>query len=81
MDVFVEYLVKKYTDHLPKKITPHKLRSSAAMNLHAAGTDILTIAAILGHENVTTTQTYTNAYDEDKKKATAALDGLIAQLP
>ena len=77
----VEYLVKKYTDHLPKKITPHKLRSSAAMNLHAAGTDILTIAAILGHENVTTTQRYTNAYDEDKKKATAALDGLIAQLP
>lgn len=73
----VERLVKKYTNHLPKKITPHKLRSSAAMNLHGAGVDILTIASILGHENITTTQRYTKAYDEDQKKATGILDNLI----
>ena len=73
----VEHLVKKYTDHLPKKITPHKLRSSAAMNLHGAGVDILTIASILGHENVTTTQRYTKAFDEDQKAATNILDNLI----
>lgn len=73
----VEHLVKKYTDHLPKNITPHKLRSSAAMNLHGAGVDILTIASILGHENVTTTQRYTQAYDEDKENASKILDGLI----
>lgn len=73
----VEHLVKKYTSHLPKKITPHKLRSSAAMNLHGAGVDILTIASILGHENITTTQRYTRAYDEDKKAATNILDNLI----
>lgn len=73
----VEDLVKKYTSHLPKKITPHKLRSSAAMNLHGAGVDILTIASILGHDNVTTTQRYTQAYDEDQKKATNILDSLI----
>lgn len=70
-------IVKKYTSHLPKHITPHKLRSSAAMNLHGQGTDILTIASILGHENITTTQRYTRAYEEDKKKATGVLDGLI----
>ena len=73
----VEHLVKKYTDHLPKKITPHKLRSSVAMNLHGAGVDILTIASVLGHDNVTTTQRYTKAYDEDKKAATNILDNLI----
>ena len=73
----VEHLVKKYTDHLPKNITPHKLRSSAAMNLHGAGVDILTIASILGHENVTTTQRYTKAFDEDQKAATNILDNLI----
>lgn len=73
----VEDIVKKYTSHLPKKITPHKLRSSAAMNLHGAGVDILTIASILGHENITTTQRYTQAYDEDQKKATNILDKLI----
>lgn len=73
----VEYLVKKYTDHLPKKITPHKLRSSAAMNLYGAGVDILTIASILGHENVTTTQRYTKAYDENKTKAANILDSML----
>ena len=74
----VEELVKKYTSHLPKKITPHKLRSSAAMNLHGSGVDILTIASILGHENVATTQRYTRAYDEDKTNASKILDGLIS---
>ena len=73
----VEHLVKKYTAHLNKKITPHKLRSSAAMNMHGAGVDILTIASILGHNQITTTQRYTRAYDEDKKKATNILDSLI----
>ena len=73
----VQEIVKKYTKHIDKNITPHKLRSSAAMNLHGAGVDILTIASILGHENVSTTQRYTRAYDEDKQKATDILDNLI----
>lgn len=73
----VEVMIAKYTDHLAKHITPHKLRSSAAMNLYGAGTDILTIANILGHENVTTTQRYVQAYEENKKKATNILDSLI----
>ena len=73
----VEKLVKKYTSHLPKRITPHKLRSSAAMNLHGAGVDVLTIASILGHENVTTTQRYVRAYDEDKANAANILDDMI----
>ena len=73
----VERLVKKYTNHLSKKITPHKLRSSAAMNLHGSGVDIITIASVLGHNNVTTTQRYTRAYEEDKKEAANILDNLI----
>lgn len=73
----VEYLVKKYTNHLPKKITPHKLRSSTAMNLYGEGVDILTIASILGHANVTTTQRYTKAYDESKREATNILDKML----
>ncbi len=76
-DDAVRGVVKKYTDHLPKHITPHKLRSSAAMNLYSAGVDILTISSVLGHENVTTTQRYTRAYDEDKQNATNILDNLI----
>lgn len=75
-DDTVRNIVKKYTDHLPKHITPHKLRSSAAMNLYSEGVDILTISSLLGHENVTTTQRYTRAYDEDQQNATNILDNL-----
>ena len=73
----VSIVLDKYTSHLSKHITPHKLRSSAAMNLYGSGTDILTIASLLGHENITTTQRYVKAYEEDKKKATNILDNLI----
>lgn len=73
----VDDLVKKYTSHLSKKITAHKMRSSVAMNLHGAGVDILTIASILGHENVTTTQRYTQAYDRDKAEASKILGKII----
>lgn len=70
----VQKIVKKYTSHLPKHITPHKLRSSAAMNLYSNGVGILTIASVLGHENVATTQRYTSAFDEEKEQATNILD-------
>lgn len=73
----VQQVVKKYTDHLPKHITPHKLRSSAAMNLYSSGVGILTIASVLGHENVSTTQRYTSAYDEEQEHATNILDCMI----
>ena len=73
----VQEVVSKYTNHLPKHITPHKLRSSAAMNLYSSGVGILTIASILGHENVTTTQRYTSAYDEEKENAVDILDKMF----
>ena len=70
----IEDLIKKYTNHLSKKITPHKLRSTAAMNLYGSGVDLLTIASVLGHEQVTTTQRYTKAFDINKKNAVGILD-------
>ena len=73
----VRDLITKYTVDLNKHITPHKLRSSAAMNLYSSGVGILSIASILGHENITTTQRYTSAYDEEKENATNILDSLI----
>ena len=74
----VRDLVEKYTTVIKgKHITPHKLRASTAMNLHGSGVDLLTIASILGHENVTTTQRYTQAYDDKKADAAKILDGLI----
>ena len=76
----VQRIVEKYTNHLPKHITPHKLRSSAAMNLYSNGVGILTIASVLGHENVSTTQRYTSAYDEEKENATNILDNNLGDM-
>jgi integrase/recombinase XerD len=41
-----------------KKITPHTLRHTAAMNLLHAGVDITVIALWLGHESPSTTRVY-----------------------
>lgn len=73
----VRDLITKYTAHLDKKITPHKLRSTAAMSLHSAGADVVTIMSVLGHENINTTMRYVQAYDQEKQNATNILDNLI----
>jgi site-specific recombinase XerD len=44
-----------------KKVTPHILRHTCAMRLLRAGVDITVIALWLGHESITTTQTYIHA--------------------
>jgi len=50
--------------------SPHKLRHTAATLLYQSGAaDILTLKAILGHENISTTEIYTHISDEKVKKA------------
>ncbi len=65
----VQYLLDKHTaiarhtcpslQH--KRVTPHVLRHSAAMELLQAGVDRAVIALWLGHESVETTQIYLDA--------------------
>ena len=65
----VQYLVSKYvvvaqqtcTTLENKRVTPHVLRHSAAMELLQAGVDRAVIALWLGHESVETTQIYLDA--------------------
>lgn len=54
-----------------KKITPHTLRHTAAMQLLHAGVDTSVIALWLGHEKVDTTQIYLHADLEIKQQALA----------
>lgn len=75
----VQHLVRKYvrnaTKQCPslksKRVSPHVLRHSAAMELLAADVDSSVIALWLGHESVNTTQTYLHAHLALKEAALA----------
>jgi integrase/recombinase XerD len=54
-----------------KRVTPHVLRHTAAMQLLQAGVDTSVIALWLGHEGVETTQIYLQANLEIKERALA----------
>ena len=54
-----------------KKVSPHMLRHTAAMNLLHAGVDSTVIALWLGHESIEATQTYLHADMTIKERALA----------
>lgn len=75
----IEQIVRKHirtaADRCPslkgKRVTPHVLRHSAAMQLLQNGVDRTVIALWLGHESVETTQMYIHADIQMKEKAMA----------
>ena len=75
----VEWLVAKHTatakQHCPsldrKRVTPHVLRHTAAMELLHHGVDRSVIALWLGHESLETTQIYLHADMRLKERALA----------
>ena len=74
----VRGLMEKYANGINgKHITPHKMRSTAATNMVKSGADIQTVANILGHNSVTTTQRYAAVFEQNKQQATDALDNLF----
>lgn len=60
-----------------KRITPHKLRSTAACALAKSGVPVKAIAKQLGHNQIATTMKYVDVFNEDIEKTKGVLDNLF----
>jgi integrase/recombinase XerD len=75
----VSYILRKLADRVgvcprnSKSVSPHVIRHTTAMHLLHAGVDITTIAAWLGHSQLSTTHAYVEIDLRMKQKAIATL--------
>lgn len=58
-------------------VSPHKLRRAFGTALYAAGTDLLQIKDLLGHENIQTTTLYVQTNEKQLRDAVTVLPDVI----
>lgn len=64
----IRYIIEKYTNNIDFKVTPHTFRHSIASHLLEAGTSLIYIRDFLGHEHISTTETYSKININKKKE-------------
>ena len=62
---------------IDKKITPHKMRSTCAMNLYQKKKDIYLVQQQLGHRNIANTMIYAKATQDQMVDAANVLDSIF----
>ena len=71
----VELLVKQYAKQAGlEDVTPHVFRHTFAKSALDAGTDLVTVATLLGHQRLETTAIYTKPSERDLEKAVERLE-------
>lgn len=75
----VNLLVSRFCEaHELPHIHPHQFRHTAASLMIASGTDVVTVADVLGHKTTTTTlSVYAHAIDTAKEKAANTMESAI----
>ncbi len=76
-DAVGDLLTKYCSEAGIKRITPHKLRASAACALAKNNIPVKAIAKQLGHNNIATTMRYIDVFNEDSEKSKNILDNLF----
>ena len=73
----VERIVKQYAVRagITRKVTPHIIRHSFATDLLKNGADLRSVQALLGHQNIATTQVYTHVTDRHLREVHKAFHG------
>ena len=65
----VEWLLRRYSQPLGIKVTPHQLRHTFARQLTEGGMPLTSLGKLLGHAQVSTTQIYTAGADPELAQA------------
>ncbi len=73
----IERIVKGYAIQagITRKVTPHVIRHSFATDLLENGADLRSVQALLGHQNIATTQVYTHITDKHLREVHKAFHG------